>query len=138
MFVGRLAREGLAYQTIKVHLSAVRNLHTSAGLHIEFDKQLTPKLEQVLRRIRQEAATKNLPPTQLPITIELMARILKILREEPTNPQHILLWTACCTAFFGLLRVSEFTIPSQTEYDSKSHMSLHDIALDSRIAPSLV
>ena len=33
MFVSYLARQGLSQASIKVYLSAVRNLHVSAGLH---------------------------------------------------------------------------------------------------------
>ena len=51
-FVSQLAREGLAHQSIKRYLSAVRNLHITAGLHEEFSKELTPKLEMVLRGIK--------------------------------------------------------------------------------------
>ena len=47
MFVSYLAHEGLAHSTIKVDLSAIRNLHVSAGLHEEFSNQLTPRLELV-------------------------------------------------------------------------------------------
>ena len=49
MFVSYLARQGLSQASIKVYLSEVRNLHVSAGLHKEFSKQLTPRLELVLK-----------------------------------------------------------------------------------------
>ena len=49
MFVGHLAQQGLAHQTNKVYLSAVCNLHVTAGLHNKFAKQLTPRLEMVLK-----------------------------------------------------------------------------------------
>ena len=41
-----------------------------------------------------------------------------------------MLWAACCTAFFGFLRVSEFTVPSQQSCEPFYHLSLSDIALD--------
>jgi hypothetical protein len=40
--------------------------------------------------------------------------------------------------FFGFLRCSEFTVPSQSEYDPDAHLSLKDVALDSRQDPSVV
>ena len=41
-------------------------------------------------------------------------------------------------AFFGFLRCSEFTVPQQDNYDSSIHLSLADIALDSRSSPQTI
>ena len=49
-----------------------------------------------------------------------------------------MLWAVCCTAFFGLLRVSEFTVPSLHRYDPDIHLSLADVTLDNRRAPEIV
>ena len=49
-----------------------------------------------------------------------------------------MLWAACCTAFFGFLRVGEITAPNLDEYDSSVHLSLKDVALDSRTAPTII
>ena len=43
-----------------------------------------------------------------------------------------------CSAFFGFLRCGEFTVPSQSEYDPSTHLSLDDIAIDSADSPSLI
>ena len=53
MFVSYMAQQSLSQVSIKVYLSAVRNLHVSAGLHEEFSKQLTPRLELVLKGIKK-------------------------------------------------------------------------------------
>ena len=45
IFLSYLARQGLSQASIKVYLSVVRNMDVSAGLHEEFSKQLTPRLE---------------------------------------------------------------------------------------------
>jgi len=47
----------------------------------------------------------------------------------------IMLWAACCTAFFGFLRL---TAPSLTQNDPEAHLSLADVALDSHNSPSKV
>jgi len=44
----------------------------------------------------------------------------------------------CSFAFFGFLRVSEFTIPSVDSYDSACHLSLQDISIDSRDSLNLL
>ena len=43
-----------------------------------------------------------------------------------------------CTSLFGFLRCGEFTVPSQSEYDPSTHLSLNDIAIDSAGSPSLI
>jgi len=41
-------------------------------------------------------------------------------------------------AFFGFLRVSKFTIPNDTSYDSECHLSLSDISVDNCDQPQLL
>ena len=67
-----------------------------------------------------------------------MERIKAVLSKTPKDYQCIMLWAVCCTAFFGLLRVSKFTVPSLTRYDPDIHLSLADITLDNRQAPEIV
>ena len=99
MFVGHLAQQGLAYQTIKVYLSAVRNLHVSAGLHNEFVEQLTPRLEMVLKGIKKDKEAAN-PRTRLPITVEIMEKLRGKFNKKPTDHNNIMMWAACSLAFF--------------------------------------
>ena len=42
-----------------------------------------------------------------------------------------LLLASCLVAFFGLLRVSEYTCPTQTEYDKALHLLTTDIQFNS-------
>ena len=49
-----------------------------------------------------------------------------------------MMWATCCIAFFGLLQVSEFTAPTQSHFNSSSHLSLTDVALDSRTSPQVI
>lgn len=138
MFVSHLAEQGLTHSSIKVYLSAVRNLHVHAGLHEIFSKQLSPRLELVLKGIKRENAKTRSPPTRLPITIDIMGKIKEVLLQHPAEYNNILLWAACCLAFFGFLRCGEFTLPSQTEYDPGAHLSIGDIAVDSTSSPTTI
>ena len=47
-------------------------------------------------------------------------------------------WATCCAAFLGFLRVSEFTVQSQQEYDDSTHLSLKDVSLDNRSNSRLI
>ena len=49
-----------------------------------------------------------------------------------------MMWAACCLAFFGFLRSSEFTIPTQSGYDPEVHLSPNDVAVDNRAKPRLL
>ena len=57
---------------------------------------------------------------------------------EKHNVDHIMLWAACCTCFFGFLQSDEVTVPSLREYDSEWHLSEGDVTLDDPAAPSVV
>ena len=66
-----------------------------------------------------------------------MTKVKEVLR-KPKDYDNILLWAACCTAFFGFLRCGEFTVPTQATYDPEAHLLLSDIALDSKHSPSVI
>ena len=138
LFLAFLAKDGLAYTTIKVYLAAISNLHTTAGLHNIYSQQLTPYLEQVVQGIKKEQLRSRPPRIRLPITTEIMSRIHNILARSPNDHQSIMMWAACCTAFFGFLRCSEFTIASPNDFDPAAHLSINDIAVDNRNSPSLL
>ena len=137
LFVTHLAKQGLTHATIKVYLSAVHNLHVTAGLHKEFSDQLTPRLEMVLKGIKKEKSS-TAPRTRLPITVEIMSKVKEILNLKPTEWDNIMMWAACALAFFGFLRCSEFTVPSQDEYCPDTHLSPQDVAIDSRTSPTII
>lgn len=119
-------------------MAAVRSVHVNTGNHVIFNKQLTPRLNLLMRGIHKEKCKSTPQKTRLPITMEIMERIKAVLSESPKDYRCIMLWAVCCTAFFGLLRVSEFTVPSLHRYDPDIHLSLADVTLDNRWAPEIV
>jgi len=138
LFVSYLASRNISHTTIKVYLAAVRHMHVIAGMHRSFEEQLTPRLHLVLRGIKRTQAISNPCRTRLPITLQIMSSIKDYLSRQPRSHFSIMLWAACCLAFFGFLRVSEFTVPSQDTYDPGTHLSLADISLDNRVDPRLI
>ena len=99
LFITHLAQQGLTHAAIKVYLSAVHNLHVTAGLHKDFSDQLTPWLEMVLKAIKKEKSVIA-PSTRLPITINIMSKIKETLNLIPTEHDSIMMWAACALAFF--------------------------------------
>ena len=68
----------------------------------------------------------------------MMQKIKHVLSQQPPSYDNIMLWAACCLAFFGFLRVSEFTVPTQQDYDESTHLSLRDTSVDNRSNPRLI
>ena len=89
LFVGHLSEDGLTHQSIKVYLSAVRNLHVSAGLHDHFSQQMTPRVEQALKGIKNANSKTATNRIRLPITLDIMQKIWSVLDQEPTNYTNI-------------------------------------------------
>ena len=138
LFVTHLAISGLSHTTIKVYLSAIRSMHVATGQHAVFHQQLTPRLQQVLKGIQRTQAVSKSPRVRRPITLDIMKAIFHLLFNKSASYDNALLWAACCTAFFGFLRSSEMTVPSQATYDPTIHLSMQDVAVDNRSSPSLV
>ena len=113
-------------------------MHVMSGLHQSFSQQLTPRLQLALIGIKRSQAATSPARTRLPITLQLMHNIKRLLSQHPSSYDNIMLWTSCCLAFCGFLRVSEFTVPTQGYYDESTHLSLKDISVDSRSNPRLI
>ena len=138
LFATHLATANISQASIKVYLSAIRHIHVLQGLHDQFSQQLTPRLQIILKGIKKHQALTHPPRVRLPITIQIFNQIRCILSHKRPSYSDTMLWATCCLAFFGFLRVSEFTIPSANSYDSSCHLSFRDIAIDSRDNPRLM
>ena len=138
LFVTYLANQNLAYSTIRVYLTAIRSVHVTEGKHNTFESQLTPRLLLVMKGIRKLTDTSKPPRVRLPITSDILQGIHTVLSAEPHLYFSKMMWAACCMAFFGFLRSSEFTVPAQNHYDPEVHLSLSDITLDKRCFPTMV
>ena len=60
------------------------------------------------------------------------------LSGTPEQKTHTMLWAACCLAFFGFLRASEFTVPCDSGFNSSAHLSWGDLAVDDSGHPSVL
>ena len=117
LFAAHLARSGLAHTSIKVYFSAIGNLHTVYSHHKAYQQALTPWLEQVLHGIKREQCSTHSARVCLSFTVKIMHKIYAVLARTPKEYQNVMLWVACCTVFFGFLRVGEMTVQNQNNYD---------------------
>ena len=51
--------------------------------------------------------------------------------------RRCLFWAACCTDFFGFLRSGEFTT-SNSNFDSRIHLTLADVQIDKHVNPKVI
>ena len=138
-YVAFLAKEGLVHSSIKSYLSGLRHLQISFGFPDPFSASM-PRLEQVLRgiKVNQGRQGKNAPKQKLPITPAILRRLRGLWEPHEQEPDYIMLWAACCTAFFGFLRSGEFTVPTLSGFDPSTHLSFGDVAVDNPQQPSLI
>ena len=60
---------------------------------------------------------------------------MQLLSQRPKSYMNVMTWAACCLAFFGFLRFSKFTIPSDDLFDQGCHLCLSDVVIDNRDNP---
>ena len=94
----------LKAQSIKLYLSAIRNLHIEQGLPNPFTDAL--QLRYLVRGIKRIHGCSV--DSRLPITPHLLRRFSLSL--NLTHTDHTTLWAAMLVAFFGFLRSSELLI----------------------------
>ena len=136
--VSYLADAGLKHRTIKVYLSGVRFLHIVEGFHDPF-KPVLLRLEYTLRGVKKSEAEKSGGSREhLPISPHLLNQIKVVWESSALTQDEVMLWAACCLAFFGFLSTGEMTVPNDHSYDPACHLSFGDVAVDNASDPSLL
>ena len=116
LFITHLATSNVSLRTIKAYLAAIRHVHVCKGLHNHYNHQITPRLLLVLRGIKKRQAEMHFTKSRLPITIPILYNNTTSrwrCQKKPPSHDDTTFWAMCCTAFFGFLWVSEFTIPTE-------------------------
>ena len=113
-FIADSVSRGLAASTISAHIAGVRNLHIINGFENPLER--FQRLRLVLRAVKRRGKP---PRKRSPITAELLARIGALV--DSARPDDVRFWAAATSAFFGFLRVSEFTV--DRNFDAASDLS---------------
>eukprot|EP00731_Ephydatia_muelleri_P000372 Em0001g372a len=138
-FSTKLANDGLAPQTIKVYLSAIRSMQLSLGLPLPREESSLPVLKRVLDGIRRTRASEcRAPRIRLPITVGVLRQIHTALGAGISEPDGLAFWAIATSAFFGFFRLGELLMGSETEYSPANHLSWGDVALDAKVAANMV
>ena len=95
----------ISYKTLKVYLAAIRLLHIEHDLPDPTDDSL---LELVCRGIHRQQGDN--PRPRLPITINHLRTLKNQLRiSQYSLLEQRMLWSSFTLAFYGFLRISEYT-----------------------------
>ena len=131
-FISPLAKDRLAYSTIKSYLSAVRYIHILHNLP-EPRSIPMPKLSLVELGIRK-SSYKSTP--RLPIGPDILCQIRALWSPSADHQETIMLWAVCTTCFFGFFRLGELVANSQLE--GQNSLQFNDLAIDSATSPSML
>ena len=138
-FVAYLALNNIAFSTIKVYLSGVRQLHVREG-HPPPPTTEVARLTQVLRGIKISQAASNQPNParkRLPITPEILRQVKARWQQEPPSQDRIMLWAAFLTCFFGFFRSGEICSNRSEVFDPASDLLVDSVTIDSIHNPRL-
>ena len=105
--------DGLGYQSTLTYLAAVAHWHRTMGFCNPAATCSNPCLQLILRGIWRVKA--RVPPRQVrhPITTSMLSRLCKSALHLTNGQDAVMFRAAMSLAFFGCLRVSEFTFPEQ-------------------------
>ena len=136
MFVAQLGTEGLANQTIKCYLLAVRHYSIMAGQGDPFGPGAFPVLQYILRGVRRSPRAPAQP--RLPVKPQILRHLKSQWTCHAGELKYMMLWAACCAGFFGFLRAGEFTSQPGEDFEPSSSLTPEDITVDDHSNPSMV
>ena len=137
-FVVHLANSGLAYQTIKTYLAAIRHEQIAKGLPEPKQLSSMPKLKVVENGVHKKRAVDKPSHPRLPITPAILRQIRALWAPKSQDFNYIMLWAVACTCFFGFFRLGELLVPTGQRFDSQQHLSILDLAVDNPVNPTVL
>ena len=100
------------------------------------------RLDYILQGVKREKAGQadKLVVQRQPITPSLLLKLFSVWSHlKPTELLKAkMLWAAACLAFFGFLRVGEFTSPGLQTFNEDIHLSPRDVSVDHPQHPSVI
>ena len=122
-----------SHSNVKLHLSAVKHYAVIQNNYIPFKD--FHRLYLLLRGIKRSQGRSRSLPKRLPITPSLLRIIkLNLFNSSRLFEDKVMIWAAITTAFFGFLRISEYTSPKKTSHDPSTTLLFNDLALKTHSA----
>ena len=117
----------LSHSNISAHIAAIKYMSQVHG----FDLDLTPfsRLYRLLRGIKRSQGAKFKKPPRIPITPPFLFTLGRNLwNSSYPFGDKLMLWAAMLTAFYGFLRVSEYTSTHVKTYDPAFTLCFSDLS----------
>lgn len=116
LFIAYYAQQGLSASSISTYMSGIGYAHKVGSLTDPTKSFLVIKAIEGLRRLKG----RHVNDLRAPITLTLLDKMIYSLKYICSNKYEQVMFTAAFSlAFFGLLRVSEFTVPSTISSNHK-------------------
>ena len=120
----------MSHKGIKAYLCAISHHSVMSDVYVSIPSML--KLKKLIRGIRRHQGSSFTRPLRDPITTAHLLRIYSYLEHSVMPDQdRALFWAASTLAFFGLLRVSEYTCPLIADFDETTNLMISDIKFTS-------
>ena len=126
-FVVSLARR-VGYQSIRVYLCGVQQegfIHGGSSLLRDMHG-----LRYLVRGIRRAQGRAHCRAPRVPVTGPMLRSVLRGIRHSYSERDGAMLSAAVLVAFFGMLRVSEYTAPGVSVWVPGQTLGLSDLGLD--------
>ena len=122
-----------SHSNVKLHMAAVKHYTIIQGFPLNFKN--FDRLFLLIRGIKRSEGKKYTLPKRRPITPNILHTIHNnLFNSTRVYEDKLMLWAALTTAFFGFLRVSEYTSSHKTKYDPSSTLLFEDITLSPNFA----
>ena len=127
----------ISHKAIQAHLSAIKYAADIHGIGFKFAPMC--QLYRLLRGIKRTQGRRFKKPLRQPITPALLQVLgTNLWNSSFVYEDKLMLWAAMLTAFFGFLRVSEYTSQLVRTYDPLSTLSFSDLAIDATASVAVV
>ena len=139
-YASYLADQGLAPQTIKSYLSALRDAQINLGLPDPRDHSSLPLLKRIqagISRVRLQSKNQTGQRVRFPITPPIL-RQLKDRLSSSSDPNRVVVWAVASSAFFGFFRLGELLPEKASMFNPGTDLAWGDVALDSHTNPRTV
>ena len=120
----------MSHKNINAHLSAIKYFAHIYGFDDDFSR--FHRLYRLMRGIKRTQASKFKKAPRLPVTPDLLgAMSINLWHSSYKYEDKLMLWAAMLTAFFGFLRVSEYTSSHVHSHDPQTTLLVEDLDISS-------
>ena len=120
--------KSVSYQTVKVYLAGIQYHYHMSESNISITSMV--RLYYLLRGIRRTQGSTYTRNRRQPITTHHLYIVkFRLLLLNYTELQRLALRTTASVAFFGLLRCSEYTCASSTQFDPLVDLMVHNVTI---------